>query len=167
VLTPIGNKFVYEGQTVTFTASATDAEAPPQTLTFSLEGGAPGGAQIGASSGLFTWSTGGVPAPSTNLVTIRVADNGLPSLDDSELITIIVLAPLNFHHLSRTLDHMTFEWETIPGQTYRVEYKDNLNDPVWTALFANDLLANGSSLSATVSITGPPPHRFYRVRFGN
>jgi len=167
VLTPIGNKFVYEGQTVTFTASATDAEAPPQTLTFSLEGGEPAGAQIGASSGFFTWSTVGVPAPSTNLVTIRVADNGLPSLDDSELITIIVLAPLNFRHLSRTLDHMTFEWETIPGQTYRVEYKDNLNDPVWTALFANDLLANGSSLSATVSITGPPPHRFYRVRFGN
>src|SRR5262249_6644741 len=34
VLAPIGNKLVHQGQTLTFTNSATDAEAPPQILTF-------------------------------------------------------------------------------------------------------------------------------------
>src|SRR5262245_64669012 len=39
----------------TFTATATDADLPAQTLTFSLVG-APAGAAIGASSGVFSWT---------------------------------------------------------------------------------------------------------------
>src|SRR5262249_61400748 len=38
-----------------FTATATDADLPAQTLTFSLVG-APSGASIGASSGVFSWT---------------------------------------------------------------------------------------------------------------
>src|SRR5207245_1372795 len=57
VLDSIGNKIVHRGQTVTFTASATDPDYPPQTLTFSLDAGAPTGASINPSSGLFIWPT--------------------------------------------------------------------------------------------------------------
>src|SRR5207302_1871699 len=68
VLGPIGNRSVHQGQTLTFTATATDAEAPPQILSFSLDAGAPVVAHINASSGLFSWPTAGVPAPSSNLI---------------------------------------------------------------------------------------------------
>src|SRR5205807_6095837 len=86
-LAPISNKFVHQGETVSFTASATDSDVPMQTLTFSLDPGAPAAANINASSGLFTWPTTGVPAPATNVVTVRVTDNGSPSLDDSKTFT--------------------------------------------------------------------------------
>jgi hypothetical protein len=162
VLAPIGNKFVHQGQTLTFTNSATDSEAPPQVLTFSLDAGAPLAAQIDPGTGLFTWSTVGVPAPSTNFATVRVADNGTPSLSDFETVGIVVLAPLNIGSLSRTGDQLTLRWETIPGQIYGVEYKNDLNASTWTPL-DNGVTASGSSLSVTVSVNGPPPRRFYRV----
>jgi hypothetical protein len=85
VLNPIGNKTVPLGAQLTFTATATDADVPANTLTFSLDPGAPTGATIGAATGVFSWtpsSSGTFPA------TIRVTDNGTPPLSDSETISI-------------------------------------------------------------------------------
>src|SRR5439155_46940 len=56
VLAPIGNKTGTVGTPVTFTASATDSDVPANTLTFSLDAGAPAGATIGASTGAFSWT---------------------------------------------------------------------------------------------------------------
>ena len=47
------NRTVGEGSLLTFTATATDADLPPQTLTFSLEAGEPSGASI-TTNGVFT-----------------------------------------------------------------------------------------------------------------
>ena len=87
VLTAIGNKTATVGQVLTFTATATDPDTD-QTQTFSLTG-APSGAAIDASSGVFTWT------PSTTgsfTFTIRVTDNGSPALFDEETITVTVAA---------------------------------------------------------------------------
>ncbi len=88
VLAEIGNKSVVEG-TLT-TATGTDPDIPAQTLTFSLDAGAPSGANI-SSAGVFTWtpseSLGGTAAN----ITIRVTDNGTPSMSASETITITVV----------------------------------------------------------------------------
>src|SRR5439155_16251684 len=106
--------------------------------------------------------TAGAPAPSTNLVIVQVADNGTPSLSDSEMVTMVVLARLNFGQLTRAGNQLTLGWDTAPGQTYRLEYKDDLGAATWTAL-GSDLLATGSSLSVNITITSPS-HRFYRLR---
>ena len=88
VLTPIGNKTVTEGQLLTFTAAATDADAG-QTLTFSLDPGFPTGASINSSTGVFTFTpTSGQVG--TQTVTVRVTDNANPSCSDFETITILV-----------------------------------------------------------------------------
>lgn len=89
VLAPIGDKIILDGDTLTFTASATDVDLPAQTLTFTLEG-APAGASINPSSGLFTWTPSEAQTPSTNSVTIRVTDNGTPALSAAETITLAV-----------------------------------------------------------------------------
>ena len=89
VLAAIGNKTAGEGLLLTFTAAATDPEVPGQTLTFSLVG-APAGAAINASSGVFTWTPGETQAPGTYTFEVRVADNGVPSLSDSEVIQVTV-----------------------------------------------------------------------------
>lgn len=90
VLNPIGNQVVNELSQLTFTASANDVDAG-QTLTYSLDAGAPAGAAIGASSGVFTWTpteAQGGTGPYT--ITVRVTDNGNPAQSDSETITVTV-----------------------------------------------------------------------------
>ena len=53
-LAPIANQTVNVGQTVAFTASATDTDQPPQTLTFALLAGATN-ATLNTNSGAFSF----------------------------------------------------------------------------------------------------------------
>ena len=90
VLEPIGNQNVNEGVTLTFTATATDGNAPPEILTFSLDAGAPSGASIDGNSGVFNWTPTEAQGPGVYTVTVRVTDNGSPAQSDFETITITV-----------------------------------------------------------------------------
>jgi len=92
VLAAIGNKTGTVGTPVTFTATATDADVPANTLTFSLDAGAPAGATIGATTGAFSWTPS---ASGTFPVTVRVTDNGSPAMNDFEAINIVVGNPAN------------------------------------------------------------------------
>jgi RHS repeat-associated protein len=87
VLSPIGNKIVSVGQQLTFTATATDPNVPPDPLTFSLDAGAPTGASINPTTGVFTWT----PAlAATFTATVRVTDANFPALSALETITLTV-----------------------------------------------------------------------------
>ncbi len=64
--------------------------------------------------------------------------------------------------ISRLLNgRVALSFQAIAGKTYRVEYKDALDDPVWTAL-GSDLTATTSALIITDNI-GANSQRFYRV----
>jgi len=89
VLNPIGNKSIAELATLIFTASATDEEYPAQTLTYSLVG-APTGASINSASGAFTWTPTEAQGPEEYTFTVKVCDNGSPSMCDEEQITVTV-----------------------------------------------------------------------------
>lgn len=86
VLATIGNRTVQPGQTISFIAKATDANAAG-TLTFALAGTIPAGASIHPTSGLFTWTA---PAQFSQPVsfTILVQDNGSPVKSDFETFEI-------------------------------------------------------------------------------
>ena len=89
-LDPIGDKTVDELSELTFTVTASDADVPPDGLTFSLDAGAPAGASIDPSTGLFSWTPTEADGPGSYPVTIRVTDDGSPNLNDSETIDITV-----------------------------------------------------------------------------
>lgn len=89
VLGLIGNKSVDEGSLLSFTASATDGDLPANSLTYSLDAGAPAGASINSNTGAFTWTPTDGPTQSQS-ITVRVTDNGTPALDDFETIYITV-----------------------------------------------------------------------------
>jgi hypothetical protein len=57
---------------------------------------------------------------------------------------------------------VTLTWNAIPGRTYRVEFKNALSDPSWTAMLP-DVVAAGESASVTDNVGGGIPNRFYRV----
>ena len=89
VVTVSTNLVVNNGQTVTFSSSATDADFPAQTLTFSLDN-PPEGATINASTGDFSWTPSAAQAPSTNVITVRVTDDGPGNLSAAQTATIVV-----------------------------------------------------------------------------
>jgi Putative Ig domain/FlgD Ig-like domain len=90
VLAPIGDRTVTEGQLLTFTATATDADAG-QTLTFSLINLVPAGAAIDPNTGVFTWTPTPDQGPGASDVTIQVTDNAATPCVDSEIIHVTVL----------------------------------------------------------------------------
>ena len=91
VLTAIGNQSVNEGATLSFTATATDADLPGQTLTYSLDAASIAlGMSIDANTGVFTWTPTEAQGGLTPSVTITVTDNGTGNLTDSETFTITV-----------------------------------------------------------------------------
>jgi hypothetical protein len=56
--------------------------------------------------------------------------------------------------------NISFNIPAIPGRTYRIEFKDNLADPIWTMLAT--LRAGGDTI-AIVDPTTYRPQRFYRA----
>lgn len=90
VLHPIGNRNVNQLSLLTFTATASDVDEPPNTLTFSLDEGAPAGAIINPTTGVFSWTPSAGQAPGTYSATIVVSDDGVPSLNSAETISISV-----------------------------------------------------------------------------
>jgi hypothetical protein len=53
-------------------------------------------------------------------------------------------------------------WNSVAGQTYRLEYTDNLGGGQWTAVLP-DVTASGLTASLTNAV-GTSPQRFYRVQ---
>ncbi|UGV40626.1 PKD domain-containing protein [Methanococcoides orientis] len=88
VMTPIDDRVVDEGNTVSFTVSASDAE--DHLLTYSVSG-LPSGASFDAISGVFSWTPSDVPTGDYGLV-FEVTDG---ELTDSEAMIITVNAVNN------------------------------------------------------------------------
>jgi Calx-beta domain/FG-GAP-like repeat/Bacterial Ig domain/TLD len=90
VLAPIGNRSINEGATLNIAAVASDTDGPLNALTFSLDAGAPTGALIDAINGNISWTPTEADGPGTYSFTVRVTDNGTPSLSDFETILVTV-----------------------------------------------------------------------------
>ena len=88
-LDPIGNQSVAELTTLNFTATANDADDPANTLTFSLAGAAPAGANM-TPGGVFSWTPTEAQGPGMFTFDVVVTDDGSPNLADSETITVTV-----------------------------------------------------------------------------
>jgi hypothetical protein len=160
VLDAITNRVVTLGQTVSFTASATDADLPAQILTFTLSG-APSGATINSFTGQFTWTPSA--APSTNTFRVVVADNGTPNMSATQSVTIAVAPLPSVACSSPAADEVAFRWIGYPGLAYQVEYKGSLTDATWVP--ASEILHGaGAPLSYTNVVDGDAEHGFFRVR---
>jgi hypothetical protein len=161
VLTPVADVTTNAGIYLVITNVATDAEAPPQTLTFSLLNG-PGA--VDASSGVYTWRPSVSQADTTNLIIVKVADDGTPSLSatNSYNITINPLAPSSLSSVTVAGGQTSFVIDGPQGPDYTVWLSTNLLD--WQVL----LTTNSPAVPVTVVDTNSPadPTRFYRVEMG-
>jgi len=79
---------VSEGNPISFTVSATDVDLPTQRLTHALIQG-PAGLTV-SSNGVVSWRPTEAQGPSTNVVLIRVSDDGVPALSATNSVEIVV-----------------------------------------------------------------------------
>ena len=114
-LAPIANQTVNVGQTVAFTASATDTDQPPQTLTFALLAGATN-ATLNTNSGAFSFRPLVTQANSTNNFTCKFPTTARPALSATQSFSVVV-NPLSAPGIS----NISFAWRAIQLQSQRPE----------------------------------------------
>ncbi|HXR48984.1 MAG TPA: cellulase family glycosylhydrolase [Candidatus Limnocylindrales bacterium] len=161
-LAPIANQTVNVGQTVAFTASATDTDLPPQTLTFALLAGATN-ATLNSSSGSFSFRPLVTQANSTNNFTLQVSDNGTPSMSATQSFSVVVnpLSAPSVSNVSAAGGQFGFAVSGQSGPDYAVETSTNLTQ--WNTVF----VTNSPALPFVWTDTNSAePQRFYRVKLG-
>jgi hypothetical protein len=161
VLWPISDQIALAGTRLTVTNSATDPDVPANILTFSLAPGAPAGATIDPATGVFTWTPPTNQPPSTNGVSVLVADNGDPSQSDTWSFNITVPSAPVILSVAVSGGNVTINWSAVAGGNYQVQFKPDLNETNW------------NNVSGVVPATGPTAtktdtsaagtQRFYRV----
>src|ERR1043166_4001402 len=162
-LAAIANRSLILGQTLSFTASATDPDAG-QTISYSLLSGFPAGASINSSSGLFHWTPSAGQAPSVNSITVRATDNGSPVMSDSKSFSVTVSLPPTIT-ITQSGANVSLTFATVVGKHYQVQYKNSLSAPTWTPLPlppSGDLSFQATDTSKIV-IDTPGGTRFYRI----
>ncbi len=162
VLAAITNRTVNVGQTVAFTASATDTDQPPQTLTFVLLAGATN-ATLNTGSGAFSFRPLVTQANSTNNFTLKVSDNGSPSLSATQSFYVAVnpLSAPAVGAVSTVGGHIVFSISGQGGPDYAVETSSNLTQ--WSTAF----ITNSPALPFTWTDTNSGmPQQFYRIKTG-
>jgi hypothetical protein len=158
-LSPISDQSVYAGVWLSFIVNATDPDASSQPCFFNVDGPAESG--INETNGVFSWRPNQADI-GTNSVTVYVTDQpangGIPK-SDSQTFAVIVKAPPAVR-LAASGANFVLTWEAISGKTYRVQYKNNLNDSAWLDL-SPDITASGESVS--IAVPKDTAKRFYRL----
>jgi hypothetical protein len=90
VISAIVDLVVDEENTIEFTIVAQDVESPSDLLTFTLDPGAPDGASLDPTTGIFRWTPAEEQGPGEHVFKVRVTDDGIPSLASAETFTIQV-----------------------------------------------------------------------------
>jgi hypothetical protein len=161
-LAAITNRTVNVGQTVAFTASATDTDSPPQTITFALLAGATN-ATLNTNSGTFSFRPLVTQANSSNNFTLKVADNGTPSMSATQTFSVIVnpLSAPGISNVSFASGQFSFKVNGQSGPDYAIEISTNLK------LWSNVFITNSSVLPFYWTDTNViTPQRFYRIKLG-
>lgn len=66
-------------------------------------------------------------------------------------------------NVTTTGSSTTIEWSSVPGKTYRVQYKNSLADAGWNDL-PGDVTATGATVTKIDSTAAGTIHRYYRVQ---
>jgi hypothetical protein len=162
-LAPISNVALLAGRTLSITNSASDPDMPPQTLTFQLLT-APSGMTLDSASGILAWRPRIDQAGSTNVVMIRVADNGTPSLANTQAFSATVLTPARPLLSSPSISNGYFSFQVSgdAGPDYVIERSFAETPWNWLPVFTN----RSPALPFTWSTPANHSNSLFRVRLG-
>ena len=148
----------------TANATATDSDQPTNTLTFELVSG-PSGLTV-SPAGLIGWTPNEDQGPGTNLVTVRVFDDGSPSLATTNSFTLTVNdsssvpAPV-IQSITQSGSDLLITWSAVSNRSYMLQSCESVGTSNWYDV-PPAVLATGSTVAATNAVGVANP-RFYRV----
>jgi hypothetical protein len=146
IITPIANQIIRPATSLALRVGASDPNA--DQLTFSLDPGAPTGAQIDSTNGCFSWFASLAQASSTNSITVRVTENGPPFLTSTATFVVVVEDYLELTIGSTNL---------LGGQTASVPLTLSSSDGVTNVLLTiqvSDTIFTNASITATAPEVG-------------
>ena len=79
-----------------------------------------------------------------------------------DLVRPVSIPAPNFLSVAQASGTITFNWNSVAGQTYQVEYRTDLTTGTWTS-FGSPIVASNVIISATDNV-GPDSQRFYHVK---
>jgi beta-galactosidase len=167
-LAAIPNQTVNVGQPPQVTASATDTNVPASVLTFNLLA-APAGATLvktGNTNAAFHWRPQVPDANTTNLITLKVADNGSPRLSATQSFLVMV-NPLTLPTFATPVwsnGAVNLSATGQAGPDYAVQGTTNLSLSNWTTLWTTN--SPPTPFSWIDTNAGAYPARFYRLSVG-
>ena len=137
-----------------------DADLPANRLSLALDPGAPPGMTIDAT-GLVQWTVGPGFAGTTNRVTVRVTDDGVPSRSATQTFSVIVnaQAPLRLSVENKPEGGVRLSLLGDIGRTYFIEATSDLK--TWTLL--TSFVSEKSSTEFLDGEAQNSRQRFYRA----
>jgi len=161
---PIGNFTVNVGQTVSFTASATDNDST-RSLAYSL-GTAPATATINPASGLFNWRPPVTSAGISNGVQALVTANSTPpfTATQSFFVKVNALTPVTLVPITNTRTQFRLQIAGPVGPDYILETTNSLAKASWANLLTNTPTV--LPFNVTDTLVNTFTDRYYRVRLG-
>jgi len=152
------------GVTLLITNSATDVDVPAQTLTFVAVSPLPDNATIAPATGVFSWRPLVSQANTTNVIQIKVTDNGQPNLSATNNFKVVV-SPVSVPMVSSIAANGSAIQLTVNGPS----------GPDYTLLRSTNLI----DWEPVATLTSPPspvtlvdtnypagPAQYYRVQLG-
>ena len=164
-IAPVGDVRVGPGSQLVLGLSAQDEDIPANALTFSLDAGFPAGASV-TPGGQFFWEPSDAQHSTTNTITVRVTDDGVPAKSGTESFVVVVggLAEWFDAELAGRpgTNGVTILWSAVSGELYRVDYKHNMLDSTWSNL-PPDIRATNAVAFTVDTATNNTAWRFYRI----
>jgi len=143
-----GTSYIYAGQTLVVTISATNSVLPNDTYSYLLIGPVPGNVDQSnlAANGVLKWTPTAAQASSQYDFSVVATDKQLNSLHASTAFTVFVLptpSPTLTAALARPgAGGFQFTLDTVPDSTWRIDASTNL--VAWRPVFTNMADASGS-----------------------
>jgi len=91
ILVTVPAASINEGSLLSLDLEATDLDLPRQALTFALEPGAPAGATVDPSTGIFSWTPGEMHGGYSFPIAVRVTDDGEPPMSAERTFSLTVV----------------------------------------------------------------------------
>ncbi len=157
---------VAPGGTVTVTLAGRDPDSPPQSLLYTLDPATLPGPVLDPVGGVLQWSIDSSLAPGRYPLTVRVADNGTPSLSATQTVVVTVVGAtgpgIAVAAPTLTNGQLNLSWSSTPGTVYRVQFSSDLGTDAWTDV-PGDIPATGIISTLSTPLSTSAPYRFYRV----
>ncbi|MBX3744946.1 MAG: hypothetical protein KF833_06515 [Verrucomicrobiae bacterium] len=157
-LAPLADQSTGVAQTLRVPLEATDADLPANGLTFTLEDGAPEGMMVVFNRAI-EWTPDARFAGTTNRVTVRVTDDGVPPLSHTQSFTVVVMATADLRLVVTSGDPVRWSLMGDVGRFYLIEGSGDLR--TWTAV--TNFLSEATETPFTDPAAATAPRRFYRA----